>query len=173
MNTIWFPAPVVLFFRRLFNVAWTLSAISRQYPSQIQTLSTSEKNEGNYEASLEKRIPLWDAFAIVAWPGWLERGGLWKLALSGGSGDSDPTLDQRSKPTPHDDKDQSTSSPPHPEPEIRNDVIHQLMSNPVLYDPLRAPRYPIVLCHGTSPPFLEYHSLLLELTRDSVRFVWI
>lgn len=28
------------------------------------------------------------------------------------------------------------------------DLIHQLLVNPVLYDPLRAPRYPIALCHG-------------------------
>jgi hypothetical protein len=31
------------------------------------------------------------------------------------------------------------------------DEIHRLMKNPVLYDPLRAPRYPIVLCHGVCP----------------------
>ncbi|KAI0759369.1 alpha/beta-hydrolase [Trametes elegans] len=30
----------------------------------------------------------------------------------------------------------------------RNDQIHQLISNPALYDPVRKPRYPIVLCHG-------------------------
>ncbi len=28
------------------------------------------------------------------------------------------------------------------------DQIHLLMNNPALYDPLRKPRYPIVLCHG-------------------------
>jgi len=33
----------------------------------------------------------------------------------------------------------------HPSP----DPIHQLMQNPPLYNPLRTPRYPIVLCHGT------------------------
>ena len=54
-------------------------------------------------------------------------------------------------------------SAPHepPEPADRDrdnreslDEIHRLMQNPVLYDPLRAPRYPIVLCHGASllPP---------------------
>ncbi|KAF7975317.1 hypothetical protein HWV62_9739 [Athelia sp. TMB] len=31
------------------------------------------------------------------------------------------------------------------------DTIHRLMQNPALYDPLRAPRYPIVLCHDGSP----------------------
>jgi triacylglycerol lipase len=28
------------------------------------------------------------------------------------------------------------------------DAIHQLLLNPALYDPLRTPRAPIVLCHG-------------------------
>lgn len=28
------------------------------------------------------------------------------------------------------------------------DTIHRLMRNPTLLDPTRAPRYPIVLCHG-------------------------
>jgi triacylglycerol lipase len=31
------------------------------------------------------------------------------------------------------------------------DTMHQLLQNPALYDPLRTPRYPIVLCHGESP----------------------
>ena len=28
------------------------------------------------------------------------------------------------------------------------DIIHQLLVNPALYDPVLTPRYPIVLCHG-------------------------
>lgn len=31
---------------------------------------------------------------------------------------------------------------------IPMDTIHQLLANPALYDPLRVPRYPIVLSHG-------------------------
>src|SRR6266568_316456 len=27
------------------------------------------------------------------------------------------------------------------------DIIHQLLANPAFYDPLRTPRFPIVLCH--------------------------
>lgn len=30
------------------------------------------------------------------------------------------------------------------------DIIHQLLQNPALYEPMRKPRYPIVLCHGTT-----------------------
>jgi triacylglycerol lipase len=41
--------------------------------------------------------------------------------------------------------------PTIPEPErdpVELDTIHQLLINPALIDPLRTPRYPIVLSHG-------------------------
>ncbi len=34
------------------------------------------------------------------------------------------------------------------------DEIHRLIQNTVLYNPLRVPRYPIVLCHGA--PLADY-----------------
>ena len=50
-------------------------------------------------------------------------------------------------PPEHDQKDLVTSTlsslPPHPP-----DTLHQLLLNPALTDPIRTPRYPIVLCHG-------------------------
>ncbi|KAG7444150.1 alpha/beta-hydrolase [Guyanagaster necrorhizus] len=45
----------------------------------------------------------------------------------------------------------SRKFPPDPPPEsdaLSRDTIHQLIRNPTLYNPLRTPRYPIVLCHG-------------------------
>jgi len=50
--------------------------------------------------------------------------------------------------------------------EDREDLgeIHRLMQNPVLYDPLRAPRYPVVLCHGApllAPCSTGRHSTLI------------
>lgn len=50
----------------------------------------------------------------------------------------------------------SGPSPPEPSEPVRRakkerkdvDEIHRLVQNPVLYNPLRAPRYPIILCHG-------------------------
>ena len=58
------------------------------------------------------------------------------------------------------ENDRSSASDPCPSPQEPTDrgrdsretldEIHRLMQNPVLYDPLRAPRYPIVLCHGVS-----------------------
>jgi hypothetical protein len=49
--------------------------------------------------------------------------------------------------------------PPKPtprRPEVHQDsaeldTIHQLLLNPALFDPLRTPRYPIVLTHGAVP----------------------
>ncbi|RPD74028.1 alpha/beta-hydrolase [Lentinus tigrinus ALCF2SS1-7] len=59
------------------------------------------------------------------------------------------------------------------------DQIHLLMNNPALYDPLRTPRYPIVLCHGlygfdvrgpSSFPILQQHywSNVLNVLRKKV-----
>ena len=39
------------------------------------------------------------------------------------------------------------------------DTIHRLIVSPVLYDPVRTPRYPIVLCHGAQPLFPSIASL--------------
>ena len=38
-------------------------------------------------------------------------------------------------------------TPPEPERDP-DDTIHRLLRNPTLYDPIRTPRFPIVLCHG-------------------------
>jgi hypothetical protein len=50
------------------------------------------------------------------------------------------------------------------------DEIHRLMQNPVLYDPLRAPRYPIVLCHGA--PLLAPRSTKDQRHLFHPRLVW-
>ncbi|KIJ62664.1 hypothetical protein HYDPIDRAFT_93977 [Hydnomerulius pinastri MD-312] len=55
------------------------------------------------------------------------------------------------EPTTSHDRERNHSSPPPPYPEDgfqNQDTIHRLMSNPALLNPIRAPRYPIVLCHG-------------------------
>lgn len=39
------------------------------------------------------------------------------------------------------------------------DTIHKLIKNPVLYDPLRVPRNPIVLCHGMVYAFNLSHGV--------------
>ena len=52
---------------------------------------------------------------------------------------SEPPLPQKD-PLPESESEKPNTLPP--------DIIHQLLVNPALYDPLRTPRYPIVLCHG-------------------------
>ena len=76
-------------------------------------------------------------------------------------GQSDPGVDSinKSRFTPQhslEPCDGQCSQPHSPRPpNPRNvedlDIIHQLLRNPTLYDPIRKPRYPIVLCHGTIP----------------------
>jgi len=82
------------------------------------------------------------------------------------------------------EKNQCSSDPnsyPHPQepPKPANsgkedredlDEIHRLMQNPVLYDPLRAPRYPVVLCHGAP----SLHHVRREDSQRSFRprLVW-
>lgn len=58
-----------------------------------------------------------------------------------------------SDPNPSPDPGPSPPGPPEPMDRARQerqdvDEIHRLIQSPVLYNPLRAPRYPIVLCHG-------------------------
>ena len=46
------------------------------------------------------------------------------------------------------------------------------MNNPALFDPIRSPRYPIVLCHGTCSPsvdILPYHHHIPGLYGFDVR----
>ena len=68
---------------------------------------------------------------------------------------NDSTKTEGKKLSPSSDPNSGSGLPGPPEPvdpprEGREnvDAIHRLMQNPVLYDPLRAPRYPIILCHG-------------------------
>lgn len=69
-----------------------------------------------------------------------------------------PTKTDGGRIPPYSDPNPGHSPPGPPEPmdhvreERQNvDEIHRLIQSPVLYNPLRAPRYPIVLCHGAPP----------------------
>ena len=65
------------------------------------------------------------------------------------------------------------SEPPAPRwpKEPSEDTIQKLMSSPALFDPLRTPRYPIVLCHG------GYSTLLLvvapRVNWEPSRIIWV
>ena len=128
MQTVWFPVPVAAFFRRIVNVVSTLS-ISHHYLSQ----SRSEPA----------------AHPPLRWPAWLAR-----------TAKFDTQCFQRilhvDSHTAYTDLPVHTADikdPPPPNCTFFSgsrplDQIHQLIENPALYDPVRKPRYPIVLCHG-------------------------
>lgn len=119
MQTIWFPVPVAALFRRLVNVVSTIS-ISQQY---LQP--TTDDAPRSY---------------ALRWPKWLSAS---RTSDSQVYGRTPVTLSAYTDTTsiPEiEERDTSSSS--------RCDQIHQLINNPALYDPLRKPRYPIVLCHG-------------------------
>lgn len=42
-----------------------------------------------------------------------------------------------------------------------DDTLHKLLINPALYDPLRRPRFPVVLCHGTLHRVARFHQALM------------
>ncbi|EKM49783.1 uncharacterized protein PHACADRAFT_265467 [Phanerochaete carnosa HHB-10118-sp] len=78
------------------------------------------------------------------------------------------------------DSEPQRRPPPRPKPVNRPlDAIHRLMCSPALYDPVRAPRHPIALCHGlygfdvrgpSSFPILrqEYWSNVLNVLRQRI-----
>lgn len=61
----------------------------------------------------------------------------------------DPLRPTKRPRDPRSSQDSPKPPPRDPETDAASlDTIHQLIQNPALYDPLRTPRYPIVLCHG-------------------------
>ncbi|KAJ7624966.1 Alpha/Beta hydrolase protein [Mycena polygramma] len=159
MNGISFP---VLLFRRLVNVISTLS-LSNQYVLHKQARA-EEKAQGKQPARTalnslkipEWRWVLWDTSQSdssvvhasnnsLSWLSWVSMSGLQMESGPGYSPNSSP--DMRPKP-----RKPPKSPPPEPLPEMEQDTspdaIHQLLLHPALFDPVRTPRYPIVLSHG-------------------------
>jgi triacylglycerol lipase len=123
MPTIWFPAPVCVLFHRIVNVVSSLS-ISQQYFIHKCDLNDSNANRATVRS-----------FAWLPWG----RQANFALAMDA---DSDSSAQSESQKLP----------PRRPRPTKNRplDIIHRLMQHPALYDPVRAPRNPVVLCHGTS-----------------------
>ncbi|THH27656.1 hypothetical protein EUX98_g6536 [Antrodiella citrinella] len=137
MQKIWFPAPVFVFFRRLVNIVSTLS-ISHQYVLQQKSV------EGGSFDSKAAKTNVWglSAFRTLDWLSWANSP---KFAL-----EYQPE-DQIYEPSGHSPSGSPSGNPPSPSPSPRYrppDQIHALLDNPVLLDPIRKPRHPIVLCHG-------------------------
>ncbi|TFY67674.1 hypothetical protein EVG20_g3856 [Dentipellis fragilis] len=163
MHTVWFPAHFPIFLRRVVNVLSTFS-IAHHYFRPLRAPSESNTEQSPLPWRAEKYLVPQLADLPREYAGQRERKGThilhassfsipwprlrWssRLSLFGS------TITDSHKPA-QEDTDTSppspTSTPPRPaKPRPPPDTLHQLLQCPVLYDPLRAPRNPIVLCHG-------------------------
>lgn len=199
MSSVYFPAHVVLVFRRIVNVISTLS-ISNQYlllkkaksdedPARYLHLAEKSTNVSNSPLLRELKGTQqswwasgsnwgWPRFVLLesianakgfplvspsnsliylyihtadaplrprwSWPALLSTSTETVTDAHGDTPPPSPTLQNHSKPdTP---AKLPPTEPEHDPPFV--DTIHRLMTNPALFEPLRTPRYPIVLCHG-------------------------
>ncbi|KAF9562676.1 alpha/beta-hydrolase [Agrocybe pediades] len=104
-------------------------------------------------------LPRW-SFGNWSWPdlNLFSSGGQPELNLPPRDSDDDrppPTSNNKPTSSPDSHKKQNTRHEPKPRREYHAepttsppDIIHQLLVHPALFDPIRTPRYPIVLCHG-------------------------
>jgi triacylglycerol lipase len=104
-----------------------------------------------YTASRKLSIPWfhWPAQLSLFHPASESRSNNYVEQLNG----STKTEGKKLSPSSDPNSGSSPSEPREPVDPARDgredvDAIHRLIQNPVLYDPLRAPRYPIILCHG-------------------------
>ncbi|KAF6755879.1 lipase 2 [Ephemerocybe angulata] len=173
MSTISFPSYFAALARRLFNVVSTISISTSYYGLQEEKwhlrptphrhnlppepFAESEIANGGRRdplVALGERLKASKSGAVNSstipipslnrdwWPSFLST-----LSQSTSSApqpsEPPPDLNSKRRTPPKAPLPQPTPTPAHPP-----DVIHQLMMNPALTDPLRTPRYPIVLCHG-------------------------
>ncbi|KAH8987233.1 alpha/beta-hydrolase [Lactarius hatsudake] len=197
MSTIWLPVPVATLFRRLVNVISTAS-IAHHYLLPSRSCTASERDldprsacraadglDGFLQGSgANPSLPgacSPHAIASIPWLRWPARPSLFQPASRTANYAQQLSEPPRTDPDGHSPvPDPYPPPPPSPSPtptehEDRG-AIHRLMQSPVLYDPLRAPRFPIVLCHGLygfdvrGPPSLrmQYWSSILGILRKIV-----
>ena len=162
MNSV---AHVVLILRRLVNVVSTFS-ISQQYFSE--SLNNLNGPWWTVRRKIDTRRDIRNSEVLLKCKSTqISKNNLTGLGhifspffqLQGNysQADSDPPPSSPSEPSEppqkeNDDKDRPPEDPvqlPLDDPNVKpSDIIHQLLVNPALYDPLLPPRYPIVLCHG-------------------------
>ncbi|KAH9043480.1 alpha/beta-hydrolase [Lactarius deliciosus] len=195
MSAIWLPVPVATLFRRLVNLISTASIAhhyllpSRSCPapehdldprSACRVLRENGRQDVGAYASPGKTGAAGglDGFlqASIPWLRWPPRPSLFQPASRTAN-----YAQQLSEPPRTDPDGRSPVPNPYPPPPTPTEhedrgAIHRLMQSPVLYDPLRAPRFPIVLCHGLygfdvrGPPSLrmQYWSSILGILRKIV-----
>lgn len=72
------------------------------------------------------------------------------------SPDQVPHMHPNATPEPQQSGPEPDSPTPRWTEEPRDDTIKKLMLSPTLFDPIRTPRYPIVLCHGGYSTFYTW-----------------
>ncbi|KAJ7135453.1 Alpha/Beta hydrolase protein [Mycena crocata] len=200
MSGISFPVQVALLLRRLVNVISTLS-VSNQYLLLKQAREEDKFKRGSEEKQpsrtvldslrvLEWRWVLWNSTTIdsesivhaspaLPWWSWPTFAMSSQTQKDSGSNVNNHAT-KRPKPRTSPKITPSESSPPEIEQDpSKLDAIHQLLLHPALFDPIRTPRYPIVLSHGlygfdsrgpSSFPSMRMHywSNVLNILRDKV-----
>nr|VWP00430.1 MFS domain-containing protein [Ganoderma boninense] len=160
MQTVWFPVPVTALFRRIVNAVSAFS-ISHHYLHQAP-------------ADSDQPCPKTYSLRWTAWRRAKSQDACRKPPAS-----SLHAYMDLSEPAEVQDSSRHDVPPAGSYASWTPDQIHRLISNPALYEPLRKPRYPIVLCHGlygfdvrgpSSVPILQQHywSNVLNVLRGKV-----
>ncbi|KAG1743184.1 alpha beta-hydrolase [Suillus paluster] len=163
MNNVYFPIRVVALLRRLANVMATFSLSGQYLMTRVRVEDTSRIKPEEHAIPTTSNDFWWNPLSPNKWD-WLRVGLLvnsrcffkddtksWPLSLSASkvSSESHTTaLDTFSVESELPRGKLPPKAPTEPSEGDSNDIIHRLLRNPALYDPIRAPRFPIVLCHG-------------------------
>ncbi|KAI0049428.1 alpha/beta-hydrolase [Auriscalpium vulgare] len=209
MNSIWVPLPISLFLRRAFNVLSTASITHQYllHRPDLQRDETSSTGSDGARTALRRIWSFWSSESTRAgtqastslaglplqeakwgsvvqalgislpWPRWSSPASLLFRRSAAAQDEldvSEPDREPKMRPR------EPSPPPENHDPTPENDgVIQQLMRSPVLFDPVRAPRYPIVLCHGlygfdvrgpSAFPSLRMHywSSILNILRKTI-----
>ena len=183
----------------LKNVEWPWWAVRRNWDMRLCRIDNGceIRDSGillNCESTeiIQNRVSFTSIFlATIRLPSWLPNPDNWtwprllsfvQLEVNHAQSETDPPPPSPLEPSErpqggnHDKKHQKKVSQdqvelPRQEAKVQPpDIIHQLLVNPALYDPLLIPRYPIVLCHGL---FSMYHFFNInQFDNNNNRSLW-
>ncbi|KIY62174.1 alpha/beta-hydrolase [Cylindrobasidium torrendii FP15055 ss-10] len=177
MSSVYFPVRVATLFRRIFNVVSSYTLVNASSLPAPEPL-----NDKSAKVSVRQTLqwPTPNSVNGTVWSQALSNGALswsWlRLGLSSLTEVSSSSSGYPQPPSPKQDMDPKRNRSAN----RRRDPIHLLMNHPALFDPLRVPRYPIVMCHGlygfdelgpSAFPTLrmQYWSNVLRILRKTVK----
>jgi triacylglycerol lipase len=157
-TTLYLPAPLIQLLRRLFVVFSSISISSKRPISSSSsqgsigdapspTFAVSPPDISPKEWSIISSLlslPSFDLRGTLRWPSFMSSPKSSHIEPT----EEKPFYEEKTRP-PQPPKNESFPSPsPRKEPPRPVGSIHDLLSLPTLFDPIRKPRNPIVLCHG-------------------------